>query len=146
VEVPLMMIIFTFFREIIFLRGLGALHALGLKVQINDAISEPPIIYGKHLPLLVTLRYPEDDTMWKDLSVEIACDVNTPFVGPLGATYVCVDNKAFCDFKTFSGQKGANEEIKEVLERGMQKAASLLKELRGVDVSSVPGITNIGNA
>lgn len=67
---------------------MGALHALGLKVKTTEEISEPPIVYGKHLTVLEGLEFPENDPLWKNISIEIACDVNTPFVGPLGATYV----------------------------------------------------------
>lgn len=42
-------------------------------------------------------------------------------------------------FKTFSGQKGASEDDKKILESGMLKTASLLKKKNGNDISEVPG-------
>ncbi len=49
------------------------------------------------------------------------------------------------DLKVFSGQKGASEDDKKVLESGMIRAAELLKRLRGIDVSDMPGAGAAGN-
>lgn len=59
----------------------------------------------------------------KDLRVRVACDVDTPFYGPNGATRV------------FAPQKGADEETVEELEAGMQHFA----KVAGGDFASIPG-------
>ena len=61
-------------------------------------------------------------------TVDIACDVRNPFVGPQGATMV------------FSRQKGAkNDAMKQELEAGMVNVARAMHELTGTDVSTMPG-------
>ena len=90
--------------------GLGALHALGLRVRCTDVDycmnSEPGIIFGRHLSSLETVSWPKGHPannyavsgmtlpsslryLLPDLVVEVACDVNNPFIGPNGATAVC---------------------------------------------------------
>lgn len=60
-------------------------------------------------------------------SIEILCDVDTPFAGADGAARV------------FGPQKGASPEDVEILERRMLAQAARLKADTGKDVSSVPG-------
>lgn len=62
-----------------------------------------------------------------DISIELLCDVNAPFVGPTGAARV------------FAPQKGASPEDVEVLEERMVRWAALMWEETGVDVSHLPG-------
>ncbi len=57
----------------------------------------------------------------------IACDVNNPLCGPLGATYI------------YGPQKGATEENLKELEAGMRNYAALTKEYTGKDYSEHPG-------
>jgi len=57
----------------------------------------------------------------------VACDVDTPFVGPCGASRV------------FAPQKGALPEDVEVLEKRMATAAAKILEETGTDVSDIPG-------
>lgn len=81
--------------------GLGALHALGLRVRCADAQKEPEIIFGRHLSSLEALSWPAGHPaasqpvaspsmryLLEDLEVEVACDVNNPFVGGNGAVAV----------------------------------------------------------
>ena len=78
--------------------------------------------------------------------VDIACDVDNPFVGPEGATHVCqpyiiwhvlIDSQQ----KVYSKQKGADtEEIRKELEEGMLHLVPLFKSLpRHMDVADLPG-------
>ena len=60
-------------------------------------------------------------------TVEVLCDVDTPFVGPSGAARV------------FGPQKGASARDVEVLESRMVRQAAVLLAETGVDVSALPG-------
>ena len=57
----------------------------------------------------------------------VLCDVDTPFVGPVGAARI------------FGPQKGASPSDVEVLEQRMTNLAARLRADTGVDVRSVPG-------
>lgn len=57
----------------------------------------------------------------------IACDVNNPLCGPLGATYI------------YGPQKGATKDNLKELEAGMRNYAVLTKEYTGKDYSEHPG-------
>ena len=63
----------------------------------------------------------------RGLDFTVACDVDTPFVGPVGASRV------------FGPQKGAGPEDVEVLERRLQAYALEILEKTGVDVRDMPG-------
>jgi glycerate kinase len=113
--------------------GLGALQALGVRLFCKDENSnqvfEPEIFYGKHLPMLVDLDATEFlSIMPTSLELELACDVNNPFIGPNGAVHV------------FSEQKGAKDkETRDLLENGMVVLNNLYKEKFGLDLSNIPG-------
>lgn len=57
----------------------------------------------------------------------VACDVDTPYIGPYGASRV------------FGPQKGASPADIEVLEERMMRYARKIKEDTGVDVADMPG-------
>ena len=57
----------------------------------------------------------------------IACDVDTPFCGPDGAS------------RMFAPQKGADAEMAEELERGMESFAEVIERFNGVRLYSMPG-------
>lgn len=61
------------------------------------------------------------------LEFTVACDVDTPFVGPVGASRV------------FAPQKGAGPEDVEILEKRMQEYALRILEETGVDVRDMKG-------
>jgi len=63
----------------------------------------------------------------RDSTIELLCDVEAPFVGPLGAARV------------FAPQKGATPEQVEELELKMLQQAAALKAETGVDVSRLSG-------
>ncbi len=63
----------------------------------------------------------------KDISVELLCDVDAPFVGLTGTVRV------------FAPQKGASPEDVEVLEERMTALAALMQAETGVDVRFLPG-------
>jgi len=57
----------------------------------------------------------------------VACDVQNPFYGPEGAAYV------------FAPQKGANREMVEALDAGLQNFAEVIRHTTGKDISHHPG-------
>ena len=57
----------------------------------------------------------------------VACDVNNPFIGPSGASYV------------FGPQKGATPEDVEILEKRLTNFARVILQETGVDVRNMPG-------
>lgn len=63
----------------------------------------------------------------KDISVELLCDVDAPFIGPKGAARV------------FAPQKGASPEDVEVLEGRMTVWARQMQAETGVNVADMPG-------
>ena len=63
----------------------------------------------------------------KDVSVELLCDVDAPFVGPKGAARV------------FAPQKGASPQDVEVLEERMIRLAEAIRQETGTDVTHMPG-------
>jgi len=63
----------------------------------------------------------------KDITVELLCDVDAPFVGPQGAARV------------FAPQKGASAQDVEVLENRMLNWADTIRQETGVNVANLPG-------
>lgn len=57
----------------------------------------------------------------------VACDVDTPFIGPFGASRV------------FGPQKGATAEMVEILEQRLTDYAGTILSQTGIDVRSLPG-------
>ena len=57
----------------------------------------------------------------------IACDVNNPFHGPMGAAHV------------YGRQKGADDEMVKYLDSGLEKFADTIRQKLGKDVAEIPG-------
>jgi glycerate kinase len=91
--------------------GLGALHALGLEVALDDG-TRPHYVTGGMLGRIASVRVPEAGLL-HGATVEVSCDVDTPLVGPTGAT------------ASFAQQKGANAADRALLEAGMLHASAM---------------------
>lgn len=63
----------------------------------------------------------------RGMEFTVACDVDTPFVGPVGAS------------RTFGPQKGASPEDVEILEKRLQDYAMKIHDDTGIDVRDMPG-------
>lgn len=105
--------------------GAGALSALG--VRFLDAS-------GSELPrggaALARLDSIDDSALPKRLygaSIEIACDVDNPLVGPNGASVI------------YGPQKGASPEDVRVLDAALTHFADIVAKKTGADVRNVPG-------
>ena len=57
----------------------------------------------------------------------VACDVTNPFYGPDGAAYI------------FAQQKGADSNMVQRLDEGMQSLAEVIKKTTGKDITNYPG-------
>ena len=57
----------------------------------------------------------------------VACDVDSPLYGPKGAAFV------------FSPQKGADRDMVDALDKGLEHFASIVRHVMGRDVAEIPG-------
>ena len=73
------------------------------------------------------LSVPGIKDVLREVSVELLCDVDNPFVGPEGAARV------------FAPQKGASSADVEILEVRMAELARKIAVETGIDVQSIPG-------
>ena len=64
---------------------------------------------------------------FKGVEIVTMCDIDNPFYGKEGASYV------------YGPQKGADEKMVELLDGKMIKLAGKIKEATGVDVQAIPG-------
>ena len=107
--------------------GTGMLQALGAVFLDTDDKPLPTPMNGGALPLIRRIDLSRLDNRLKDTRITVACDVDNPLCGPLGATHV------------FARQKGANDAMIEKLECGMCNYSRLLSEATGRDVAQMPG-------
>ncbi len=104
--------------------GAGMAQALG--ARLLDDMGEPLSYGGYELRRLHSI----DRTQWSllpDVTVTVACDVNSPLLGRDGASRV------------FGPQKGATPEMVEMLESSLSHYADFLDRLSNRKVSECPG-------
>lgn len=105
--------------------GAGFIQALG--GRLLDENGDDLSYGGGALAKLHTIDLSNLDERLKDISVEVACDVNNPLCGKEGASYV------------FGPQKGATREMIEILDQNLSHYAEVIKEQLGKDVISKAG-------
>ena len=105
--------------------GTGMLAALGWRFLDRDGRTLKPS--GGVLWKIASVDASAKDPLLDGCTFSVACDVDTPFIGPAGAT------------KVFGPQKGADAKMVEDLEKGMTAFSSVILETTGVDVTSRPG-------
>lgn len=105
--------------------GAGAIQALG--GRLLDKEGNEIGFGGGELNKLASIDLTSFDSRLKAIKVEVACDVNNPLCGKLGAS------------KVFGPQKGATPEIIETLDKNLRHYAEVIKEQLGQDVIDVPG-------
>lgn len=105
--------------------GAGILQALGIKLLSSQGIEIPA--GAKFLNQLDTIDITEFDSRIMESTFIIASDVNNPFIGEFGASRI------------FAPQKGANNEIVEILESNLQHFANLIEQKTGIAVHNIPG-------
>jgi glycerate kinase len=105
--------------------GLGVAKALGVKFfdkEGND-IEEG----GGSLDKLSSIDVSDIDPRIKECSITAACDVDNPLCGPKGASHV------------FGPQKGADENMIEVLDKNLANYAEIIKKNLSLYVINTPG-------
>jgi glycerate 2-kinase len=103
--------------------GAGILEALGMKLLDADGKQLPR--GGGSLARLARLDTSGLDQRAGRVPIDIACDVDSPLLGPLGAASV------------FGPQKGASPEAMQLLEAGLARLAAVIQRDFGRDVKSV---------
>lgn len=112
--------------------GMGAARALG--VRLLDARGRELEGRGRDLGLVRRVDLDGRHGRLAEATIEIACDVQSPLVGPTGAARV------------FSSQKGADRDCVERLEAGMRSFAGVLARDCGVAVADLPMAGAAGGA
>lgn len=105
--------------------GIGMLEALGY--VFYDSEGRPVGPEGRELARIAGLNTAGALPELKECRFRIACDVNNPLYGPLGAAHV------------FGPQKGATPEIVEALDQGLQNYADIIARLMGKATAAIPG-------
>lgn len=106
--------------------GTGLLQALGFRFMDTDGISIGRCC-GKTLSDIASFVYDGSIFDLAETEFILACDVDAVFSGPTGATRV------------FGPQKGADKEMIEILEGGMQSFAEIICQKTGKDVNAIKG-------
>ncbi|EFC42071.1 predicted protein [Naegleria gruberi] len=111
--------------------GLGCLKCLGcVDIELNGKLmSSGEVFWGGDLINISDILINTEGLpfQYENLTIDIACDVNNPFIGERGAVH------------TFSKQKGATEEQREILEKGMNQVAKLIQRHQNIDISNLSG-------
>lgn len=102
--------------------GVGAATAMGWKFVDNQG--REIALGGGHLPLLHRIISP---TKPNRAAIEVLCDVDNPLCGEHGAARV------------YGPQKGATEEMVELLEAGLEHLAETARIQLGCNVKDLPG-------
>lgn len=105
--------------------GAGFAQALGVKLLDK---------YGKELPFggealihLETIDISNVEPELKNIEIEIASDVTNPLCGEFGAS------------KVFGKQKGASQDMIEILDRSLSHYADIIEQQTGRSVKYLPG-------
>jgi glycerate kinase len=113
--------------------GLSVLQGLGCDLVLANGRSRgaEDAFSGARLEEVVEVRAPESDPivhqMLSTMRLDLACDVDNPFLGSRGAV------------ETFSAQKGSTPQSRRQLERGMEHVSGVLEAQTGRVVGSLRG-------
>jgi glycerate 2-kinase len=105
--------------------GLGIADALGMKfynLERRKIVPSPEKMYE-----ISDFDSTASILNAKKVEILMAVDVNNPFFGENGASYV------------YSPQKGANKEQVKLLDGGLQNLAQIIKNKTAIDLQNVPG-------
>lgn len=105
--------------------GTGMAEALGVKFLDHQGNKLPR--GGGYLDRLYQIDTSNLDPRLHEVSIFVACDVTNPLCGENGASYV------------FGPQKGATEEMVQILDRNLSHYANVVKKQLGKDVKNIPG-------
>ncbi|WP_371375835.1 glycerate kinase [Thalassotalea aquiviva] len=105
--------------------GAGMLKALGIKLYDNKGQILPP--GGEALKNLASIDTTAINPKLKQVKISVACDVNNPLCGHLGASYI------------FAPQKGASSKDVELLDQALLHYGNKLKQHCQQDILNIPG-------
>ncbi|MCF8828512.1 glycerate kinase [Xanthomonas campestris] len=105
--------------------GAGMAQALG--ARLLDARNEPIGAGGGALAALARIETDGLDVRLQECHIEVACDVDNPLIGPMGASAV------------FGPQKGATPAMVRQLDANLQHYANLLERDLGLRLHGLPG-------
>lgn len=105
--------------------GIGMATALGAKFFNSEGETVQPV--GGSLEEIVGIDISGMDRRLANVKIDVACDVDNPFYGEMGAAHI------------FAPQKGANPEQVTKLDKGLRQFAALVNEKLGVELSNLPG-------
>lgn len=112
--------------------GTGMLQALGMKFLNKDGVELSP--GGGALTELDKIDCSDFDPRISESSFLIACDVENPFVGPVGASAV------------FGPQKGATPEMVEHLDQCLTNFANVVEKQTGISLHEKKGAGAAGGS
>ncbi len=105
--------------------GAGMAQALG--VALLTAENQPIARGGAALAALKHISLEGMDSRLRECTFDVACDVNNPLCGPLGASAV------------YGPQKGATPEMVVQLDMGLSHFADIIERDLGIAVKDLPG-------
>ncbi|MDY5931918.1 MAG: glycerate kinase [Candidatus Ornithospirochaeta sp.] len=103
----------------------GLATACGVVFRDKDGKAFMPV--GATLGDVASIDLSGIDPALKKTPIVTMCDIDNPFYGPEGASYI------------YGPQKGADEKMVEFLDGNMKKLASVIEKELGVDIQSIPG-------
>lgn len=105
--------------------GVGMLQALG--VSFKDSQGKEIGLGGEQLHRIATISTENLDARLKNVAFEVACDVNNPLCGELGASAI------------FGPQKGATPEMVKTLDQALAHFAKVVKNTLGIEIAEKDG-------
>lgn len=105
--------------------AMGLLSALGIRFLDREGKLLPGC--GASLAAVASIDRSRITPLLKGITMDVVCDVASPFFGPEGAAYV------------FAPQKGASPTVVKQLDEGLRSLAGVLYQTTGVDVQQLPG-------
>jgi len=105
--------------------GAGMMSALGVRFLSNNKLVSN--INGESLIYIDEIDLSSLNSKLTEINFEVACDVDNPLCGNLGASVV------------FGEQKGANDEMIKTLDTGLAHYANLIKTQLNRDIVNVKG-------
>ena len=105
--------------------GIGMLQALGVRFYDNNK-NELPIVAAKYIEKIDSFDISSLEK-YKDINIEVACDVKNPLCGINGASFV------------FGKQKGADEKTIKVLDKSLEKFANLCEKSFNKKTKNIEG-------
>ena len=105
--------------------GIGALQALG--IRFLDRCGKPVGHGGNGLLAIESIDMSRMPALLRRVRIQVACDVDSPMIGPKGAAAV------------FGPQKGATAAMVKQLDKGLAKLADLIEKTTGSRMARLAG-------